>query len=154
MPIGRERPATATVVGSALRAAQRRLPPLAGRGLNGFAEDFTKPLLLGYLRRDLLVVDGQVSELERLMADFARAEGFTMGHTYVEKPDCWPAAFEALIESVNRYEATAVVLPSLLHFAMHDSACHIKETFERVIGARVLMLNPRTGGAGTDPHLS
>lgn len=130
------------MVGSTLGAAQRRLPPLAGRGLNGFAEDFTKPLLLGYLRRDLLVVDSQVTELARLMADFAQAEGFAMGHIYVEKLGSWPAAFEALIESVNRYEATSVVLPSLLHFAMHDSPFHIKETFERATGTRVLVLNP------------
>lgn len=131
-----------TLVGSTVAAAQRRLPPLAGRGLNGFAEDFTKPLLLGYLRRDLLIVDSQATQLERQMADFAQAEGFAMGHTYVEKPDSWPAAFEALIESVNRYEVTAVVLPSLLHFVMRGSPLHIKDAFERATDARVLVLTP------------
>jgi hypothetical protein len=140
MPPNHERTAPPALVGSAAEAPQRRLSPLAGRGLRGFAEDFTKPLLLGYLRRDLLVVDSQATELERRMADFAQVEGFAMGHTYVEKPDSWPSAFEALIESVNRYEVTAVVLPSLLHFAMRDSPLHIKETFERVTGARVLVL--------------
>jgi hypothetical protein len=115
---------------------------LAGRGLSDFAEDCTKPLLLGYLRRDLLVVDSQVTELEREMAAFAQAEGFAMGHTYVEKPESWPAAFEALIESVNRYEVTAVVLPSLLHFTGLGLPTDIRDSFERATGARVLVLAP------------
>ncbi len=142
MPTGGERSAAAVLVGAAVAARQPRLSPLAGRGLTGFSEDFTRPLLLGYLRRDVLVVDGLVTELERQMAEFAQAEGFAMGHTYVEKSDSWPAAFEALIESVNRYEVTAVVLPSLLHFAMSDSPLRIKDTFERATGARVLVLAP------------
>lgn len=129
-------------VGATVAAPRRRVSPLAGRGLSGFSEDFTKPLLLGYLRRDLLVVDSQVTELERQMADFAQTEGFAMGHVYVEKPESWPAAFEALIESVNRYEVTAVVLPSLLHFASLSSIARIKDTFQRATGARVLVLTP------------
>jgi hypothetical protein len=129
-------------VGAPVAAPQRRVSLLARRGLNGFSEDFTKPLLLGYLRRDLLVVDGQVTALERQMSDFAQTEGFAMGHVYVEKPESWPAAFEALIESVNRYEVTAVVLPSLLHFASLSSMSRIRDTFQRATGARVLVLTP------------
>ncbi|GAA1711559.1 hypothetical protein GCM10009745_69570 [Kribbella yunnanensis] len=102
-------------------------------------EDFTKPMLLGYVRRDLLVTDGQVNQLEREMARFAHAEGFSMGSTYVEKPGTWPAAFEALVESVNRYDVTAIVLPSLLHFAVLGP--DIKNIFERATDARVLVLD-------------
>ena len=142
VPTASDGSAPPTLVGSTSAPAQRHLPPLAGRGLSGFAEDFAKPLLLGYLRRDLLIVDSHATELERQMADFAKVEGFAMGHTYVEKPDSWPAAFEALIESVNRYQVTAVVLPSLLHFVMRDSPLYIKDTFERATGARVLVLAP------------
>ena len=142
MPTAGEGPTPSTLVGSTMAAPQRHLSPLAGRGLSGFAEDFTKPLLLGYLRRDLLVVDSQVAELERQMADFAHADGFAMGHTYVEKPDSWPAAFEALIESVNRYEVTAVVLPSLLHFTGLGLPTDIRDSFERATGARVVVLAP------------
>jgi hypothetical protein len=131
-----------TLVGAPVATSQRRLSPLAGRWLSGFSEDFTKPLLLGYLRRDALVADGQITELERQMADFAQVEGFVMGHVYVEKPESWPAAFEVLIESVNRYEVTAVVLPSLLHFAMRGSPISIKANFERTTGARALVLAP------------
>lgn len=135
----REWTAPTVLVGQVLEAAERRLPALAGRRLKAYA-DFTKPLLLGYVRRDLLVTDGQVSELERQMALFAQEEGFSMGFTYVEKPGTWPAAFEALTESVNRHEVTAVVLPSLLHFAVLGASHDIKNMFERATGARVLVL--------------
>ncbi|WP_232828080.1 hypothetical protein [Kribbella monticola] len=104
-------------------------------------EDFTRPLLLGYVRRDLLVTDGQVGELERQMTKFAQKEGFSMGFTYVEKPGTQPAAFEALFESVKRYEVTAVVLPSLLHFAVLGASHDIRDSFERATGARVLVLD-------------
>ncbi|NEA34268.1 hypothetical protein G3I17_21730 [Streptomyces sp. SID13031] len=108
--------------------------------MEDFEEDFTKPLLLGYLRRDLLVADSQVANLERQMAQFARVEGFSMGFTYVEEQAGWPMAFEALIESVNRYRASAIVVPHLLHLTALDGSFDAKDTFERATGARVLML--------------
>ena len=137
----RERRAPTALVGRFLEAVEQRLPTLAGRGVTAYDEDFTKPLLLGYVRRDLLVTDGQVNQLERQMARFAQTGGYSMGSTYVEKPGTWPAAFEALVGSVNRYELTAVVLPSILHFAVLGSPLNIKETFERATGARVLILD-------------
>jgi hypothetical protein len=127
-------------MGEVLEAVERCFPALAGRRVSAY-EDFTKPLLLGYVRRDLLVTDGQVNELERQMAMFAQHEGLSMGFTYVEKPGTWPAAFEALTESVNRYEVTAVVLPSLLHFAVLGASHDLEDMFERATGARVLVLD-------------
>lgn len=131
---------SASLVGARLAAPQRHLSPLAGRGLNAFSEDFTRPLLLGYLRRDLLVTDSQVEELKWDMAAHAEAENFTMGHIYVEQPDSWLAAFEALAESINRYEVTAVVLPSLLHLTGIGMPTDIRDSFERSTGARLLVL--------------
>lgn len=136
----REWPTHSVLVGKVLEAAERCLPALARRRMSAY-EDFTKPLLLGYVRRDLLVTDGQVNQLEREMERFAQLEGFSMGFTYVEKPQTWPSAFEALVESVNRYDVTAVVLPSLLHFAVLGASHDIKDMFERATGARVLALD-------------
>lgn len=132
---------SAPLVGARLAAPQRHLSPLAGRGLNGFSEDFTRPLLLGYLRRDLLVVEGQVEELKREMAAYAEAESFTMGHIYVEQSDSWLAAFEALAESIDRYDVTAVVLPSLLHLTGIGMPTDIRDSFTRATGARLLVLS-------------
>jgi hypothetical protein len=112
--------------------------------MRGFSEDFTRPLLLGYLRRDLLVVDGQVGELQRRMTTFAKAEGFDMGHIYVEDPERWLAAFEGLTESISCYKANAVILPSLLHIIGLGLGppTSARSLFEWMTGARVLVLSP------------
>jgi hypothetical protein len=130
------------LVGALLAAPKRHLSPLAGRGLNGLSEVFTRPLLLGYLRRALLVVDSQVGELKREMAAYAEAEHFTMGHIYVEQPDGQLTAFEALTESIERHDVTAIVLPSLLHFTGIGMSTNVRSSFERSTGARVLVLTP------------
>ncbi|MEV6413676.1 hypothetical protein [Kribbella sp. NPDC051718] len=82
--------------------------------------------------------------MKRQFAAFARAEGYSMGFTYVERPDSWPAAFEALVEAVRRYEVAAVVVPSLLHFAALDATAGFREHFESATGACVLVADART----------
>ncbi len=57
-------------------------------------------------------------------------------------PAAWPAAFEALIEAVNRQKVTAVALPSLFHFAAFGVPTDIRDSFERATGARVLVIRP------------
>lgn len=113
----------------------------AGRQVSARHEDFTSPLLIGYLQRQLLVTDQQVEAVKCEFATYARKEGYSMGFTYVEYPGRWPAAFEALIEAVKRYEITAVVLPSLLHFGALDPSAGFSEHFEDATGARVLVVN-------------
>ncbi|MEV8374313.1 hypothetical protein AB0P21_16335 [Kribbella sp. NPDC056861] len=96
--------------------------------------------MLGYLCRGLLVTDGQVDDLERQMAAFAHAEGFTMGFVYVERSETSPAAFGALMESVDRYQVNAIVLPSRLHLAVLGSPLEMNDRFERAAGVRVMVL--------------
>ncbi|WBQ06252.1 hypothetical protein [Kribbella sp. CA-293567] len=103
-------------------------------------QDCTRPLMLGYLCRGLLVTDGQMKELEQQMATFAQAEGFAMGFVYVERSETSPAAFGALMESVNRYEVSAIVVPSRLHLAVLGSPLEMNDRFERAAGVRVLLL--------------
>lgn len=138
LPTG-ERPAPPRLEVLSLEAFGRGLSAMDGRGA---MIDNTRPPLLGYLRRDLLVVDSQVGELEREMATFAEVEGFAMGQIYVESRDNWLAAFGALAESISRHDATAVVLPSLLHFAGIGMPADGRHWFERATGARVLVLVP------------
>jgi hypothetical protein len=130
----------------ALETSQRSVPPLAGRGLTPSSElddlfdDVTRPLLVGYVRRDLLSSDGAVEQLVAQMAVFARREGFSMGYTYVERAATSLAALEALVEFVGRTEDAAVVIPSPLHFLAIDGPINLREIFERATGTRVLML--------------
>jgi hypothetical protein len=99
----------------------------------------TKPLLLGYLRMHLLMTEGELAEAKERLERFADLEGFTLGTVYVELVETIPAAFEALVEAIKRLEATAVVIPSMLHFAVLSAPAAIKDHFEHVTGARVLV---------------
>lgn len=132
----RERPAPTWLVVPALGALGRDLPPLDGRGS---VTDYSRPLLLGYARRDLYLSGRHVDDLKRELGEFAQLEGFLMGSVYVEDPETAPQAFEALVASVNRYEITAVVLPSLRHLALVGDPADIRLQFERVTGARIML---------------
>lgn len=101
--------------------------------------DYTRPLLLGYARRDLYLSDRRVNDLRRELGAFAQLEGFAMGSVYVEDPDTAPAAFDALVASVSRDEITAVVLPSLRHLALVGDPAQVRVQFERVTGARIML---------------
>jgi hypothetical protein len=98
----------------------------------------TRPLLLGYIRRHLLVTDAELDDARERLGLFAEAEGFTLGTVYIEHLETTPAGFEALVEAVSRYEVTAVVVPSMLHFALLSAPAAIKDRFEHITGARVL----------------
>jgi hypothetical protein len=101
--------------------------------------DYTRPLLLGFVLKHLLMTDDELAETRERLEEFAAVEGFAMGTIYVEDTAITTAAFEALIDAINRYEVTAVVVPSLLHFAALSAVHNIKDTFERATGARVMV---------------
>lgn len=101
--------------------------------------DHTRPLLLGYLRRHLLMTEEELCYTKERLEHFAQVEGFAMGTVYVEEVDRSPAAFQALIDAVNRYEVTAVVIPSMLHLAVLSAPAAIKDHFERATGARIVV---------------
>src|SRR4051794_32649110 len=97
----REGSASSALLGGAVGTIERALPTLAGRGMTRV--DYTRPLLLGYLRKHLLMTDDELYDTEERLEHFARIEGFAMGTIYIEEVETSPAAFEALVEAVNRY---------------------------------------------------
>jgi hypothetical protein len=101
--------------------------------------DYTRPLMLGYARRDLYITEHQVEAMKADLQQFAQLEGFTGGTVYVEDAENAPAAYEALAESVNRYEVTAIVLPSLRHLGLLGDTQRVKREFERDTGARIML---------------
>jgi hypothetical protein len=103
--------------------------------------DATRPLILGYLRKHLLMTEEELADTTERLAHFAQIEGFALGTVYVEQVDTAPAAFQALVEAANRDEVTAVVVPSMLHFAVLSAPATIKQRFEHLTGARVVVAN-------------
>ncbi|MFB6724822.1 hypothetical protein ACFCV3_31890 [Kribbella sp. NPDC056345] len=104
--------------------------------------DYTRPLLLGYARRDLYPSDEHVERLKDELQKFAAVEGFAMGSIYVERRATAPAAFNALVESLNRYELTAVVIPGWQHLELIGDPGTVKQEFEQVTGARLMLYDP------------
>ncbi|NEA32017.1 hypothetical protein [Streptomyces sp. SID13031] len=101
--------------------------------------DRTKPLVLGYIRQHLLMTEDELVGVKARLVDYAFAEGFTMGTVFIEQRESTPAAFEALVQAISQDQASAVVLPSMLHFAVLGAPLAVKLTFERATGAQVFV---------------
>ena len=99
----------------------------------------TRPLLLGYARMHLLMSASELVRMKECLTAFAQAEGFALGTVFTEHAHTAPAGFHALIEAVKRYEARAVVVPSLRHLAVLGSPPTLERYVERCTGARVLV---------------
>jgi hypothetical protein len=77
-----------------------------------------RPLLLGYIRADLLNDRAEVPRVEAELKAFAHREAFSLGAVYVERGSA-PGAFTALMAEVARDEAAhGVVVPCLRHITV------------------------------------
>jgi hypothetical protein len=101
--------------------------------------DVTRRLLLGYICVHLLMTDQELADAKERLAYFAASEGYTLGTVYTEQVETAPAAFQALIEALYRYEVTAVVVPSLHHFSVLGPVTSMKQYLEHCTGARVVV---------------
>jgi hypothetical protein len=90
-----------------------------------------------------LLPAAELAETKSNMKRSAFVEGFVIGAIYTERAETSPAAFEALIDAINRYEVKAVVVPNLLHLAELAATNNIKEAFKRATGARLIMVGSR-----------
>lgn len=77
--------------------------------------DPTRPLMLGYLCEPPLHSEAATGKLKSLLEEFARREGYALGTVYIDHLPTTPAAFEALLEAIRRYEVDAVVVPTKAH---------------------------------------
>jgi hypothetical protein len=83
---------------------------------------FTRPVLLGYIRSDILRGGTDLPAAEAQLEAFASSEEYSLGTVYVEKGVA-PGAFEALVIEVTRDEANwGVVVPDLRHLTEDEHA--------------------------------
>jgi hypothetical protein len=102
------------------------------------AQDPELPRAVGYLRKHLLMTETDVRYAKERLAYFAPIAGLHLERVYVEELETWPTAFEALVEAAVSDELTAVLLPSMLHFAVLGPPASIKQYFEHLTHTRVL----------------
>lgn len=78
----------------------------------------TRPVLLGYIRADVLRNGTKVPDVEAQLEAFADREGCSLGTVYVHRGEA-VGAFQALLAQVTRDEAAVgVVVPDLRHLTV------------------------------------
>ena len=105
-------------------------------------DDVNQPLLLGYVRAHLLMTADELVHIKDQLKAFAEVEGYTLGKLFTEHAHTVPAAFQALVDTVRRDEARAVVVPSLHHFGVLGEPEKVKRDVEEGTGALVLIARP------------
>ena len=77
--------------------------------------DHSRPVLLGYIRADVLRSGTELPRMEAQLQAFAETEEFSLGTVYVEQGGT-SGAFHALMSDLSRDEAAeGVVVPDLRH---------------------------------------
>ena len=80
--------------------------------------DHIRPLLLGYIRADMLRNGTELPRMEAALQAFADTEEFSLGTIYVEHRGA-SGAFHALMSEMSRDEAArGVVVPDLRHLTV------------------------------------
>jgi hypothetical protein len=96
----------------------------------------------GYLRAHLLVTEEELDDAKGRLAHFAESEGYTLGTVYVERVDLAPAAFGALIQSLEHDGPEAIVIPNVLHLAGLGIPPQLIHYLQSVTGVQVLVAHP------------
>ena len=109
-----------------------------------------RPLLLGYIRADVLTSGTDLPGAEAELEAFADREEFSLGTVYVESGST-PGAFHALLSEVTRNEeATGVVVPDLRHLTVVEQLVMNRHHHDCPETA-ILAVSPRSGGPGAIP---
>jgi len=110
-----------------------------------------RPLLLGYIRADVLKDRADLPHVEAQLKDFAHREAFTLGVVYVERGSA-PGAFNALMTQVASDDAAhGVVVPDLRHVTVVEQL--VLSRHEEGARTAIFTANftPRAGGPGACP---
>jgi hypothetical protein len=107
-----------------------------------------RPLLLGYIRADVLADGIGLCTVEAQLGAFADREEFALGTIYVEKGDP-PGAFHALLDEASRSESTpSVVVPDLRHVTLTEHLVmsrHLDFDRSRILVAGFTLVAGRAG---------
>jgi hypothetical protein len=107
-----------------------------------------RPILLGYIRADLLRSLAELPRVEAQLADFAAQEEFSLGTVYVEKGTP-PGAFQTLMAEVARDEANwGVLVPDLRHVTVVEELVLTRHDNGTRTPVLVANFAPRSDGPG------
>ncbi len=107
-----------------------------------------RPLLLGYIRADLLKDRADLPRVEAQLKAFAHREAFSLDVVYVERGSA-PGAFNALMAHVARDEAAhGVVVPDLRHVTVVEQLVLTRHQEGARTAVFTANFTPRAGGPG------
>lgn len=107
-----------------------------------------RPLLLGYIRTDVLRSRTELPRAEAQLQACADREEFSLGTVYVESGHN-PGAFDALMAEVSREEATwGIVVPDLRHVGVVEQLVLTRHEVGARLAVLAANLSPRLGGPG------
>lgn len=107
-----------------------------------------RPLLLGYIRTDVLRSRTELPRVEAQLQACADREEFCLGTVYVEKGHN-PGAFDALMAEVSREEAAwGIVVPDLRHVGLVEQLVLTRHDAGPGLAVLVANVAPRPGGPG------
>lgn len=107
-----------------------------------------RPLLLGYIRADLLRSPTELPRVEAQLQALAEREEFSLGTVYVESGDN-RGAFHALMAEASREEAAwGIVVPDLRHVGLVEQIVLTRHEVGARLAVLVASVFPRPGGPG------
>jgi hypothetical protein len=107
-----------------------------------------RPVLLGYIRADVLGNGTGLPQAKAQLQAFAEREDFSLGTVYVKRGDA-PGAFDALMAEVTRDEtAFGLVVPDLRHLTVVEQLILSRHEEGASMAVLAASFTPRTGGPG------
>lgn len=99
----------------------------------------SEPVALGYLRVHLLMTEIELADTEERLNHFATEQGYHLAAIFHEQAHQAPKAFAAMIAAVNNQNATAIIIPSLLHLAVLGFPTQIAHYLQTTTHAQLLI---------------
>jgi len=113
--------------------------------------DHIRPVLLGYIRVDVLRNGTELPRMEAELQDFAESEEFCLGTIYVEQGGT-SGAFHALMSEMSLDEAArGVVVPDLRHLTVHEQLILTRHQEGARTAIFAAVVPSRAGRPGEDP---
>jgi hypothetical protein len=107
-----------------------------------------RPVLLGYIRADVLGNGTGLPQATAQLEAFAQREDFSLGTVYVKRGEA-PGAFDALLAEVTRDEsAFGLVVPDLRHLTVVEQLILSRHEEGASMAVLAASFTPRAGGPG------
>lgn len=109
------------------------------------------PLLLGYIRAEVLGSRPELHRVEAQLHECAEREDFCLGTVFVERGRT-PGAFPALMAEAVRADAWGIVVPDLRHVGLVEQIVLTRCEAAAWLAILTTDVSPRPGGPGAVPR--